>query len=388
MDSFLNFILFSDKFDANGIGNYGMFGPFYKYIFSKGKYSYTLNSEYREGYKNLILIEPMGTVHGITNIPKHDIKKIKDLIQTGCVKLLIVSLADPSGNHAFTKCIQFLKKNGIAVGDNICNSTDVIFIDSNTRYENIYTLDYFMEESFQYKYTYYGNSNSLGYTSFEIKESELNNFRNKKFLSFNRNTDKLNRLALLKEYITGNYSDSYFSFLMKITSYNDAPMSFDIDYYNTFIPIELDTHSVINKHNFSSSDTFRKDLFIDSCINLVTETSFVDNELFLSEKILKPLLSYQPFIVFGPYGYLKKLKTYGFKTFSEFWDEGYDDIINARERIEVLISLVRNLNKLSIEEMNELYQKTKNICIYNRALFYKLKMDTSEEILNNIENEW
>jgi hypothetical protein len=121
---------------------------------------------------------------------------------------------------------------------------------------------------------------------------------------------------------------------------------------------------------------------------LVTETSFVDNELFLSEKILKPLLSYQPFIVFGPYGYLKKLKTYGFKTFSEFWDEGYDDIINARERIEVLISLVRNLNKLSIEEMNELYQKTKNICIYNRALFYKLKMDTSEEILNNIENEW
>jgi hypothetical protein len=135
-------------------------------------------------------------------------------------------------------------------------------------------------------------------------------------------------------------------------------------------------------------DTFKKELFLDSCINLVTESSFVGNELFLSEKILKPILSYQPFIVFGPYGYLNRLKEYGFKTFSDFWDEGYDNIESPHDRIDVLINLVRTLNNLSIEEMNELYQKTKNICIYNRELFYSLKVDSINKILNKIENEW
>jgi hypothetical protein len=123
-------------------------------------------------------------------------------------------------------------------------------------------------------------------------------------------------------------------------------------------------------------------------VNIVTESSFVNNELFLSEKIIKPIVSYQPFIVFGPYGYLEELKKYGFKTFSEFWDESYDTIKSPKQRIIALINLVRKLNELSIEEMNKLYQKTKDICIYNRNLFYSLEIDTLKEILNNIENEW
>jgi hypothetical protein len=388
MDSFLNFILLSNTFEANGIGTYGMQGPFFKYIFFRKNFSYTLNSEYRDEYKNLIMIEPIGSVDGIANIPDGDIYKIKQLMQSGNVKLLIVSLADPSSDYSYQNCMNFLKKHGIVIDDTICNSENVIIMDSNGRYKNIYTLDYFVEESFYYRHTYYSDINSLGYASTEIKEFELDTFRNKKFLSFNRNNDKLHRLYLLKEYLTGNYSDSYFSFLMKLSSYNDDPMLADTDYYNSLLPIELDTHNVVDKHNFTSTDTFKKELFIDSCINLVTETSFINNELFLSEKILKPILGYQPFIVFGPYGYLKQLKTYGFKTFSEFWDEGYDDIEDPRKRIKVLIKLVRDLNQLSIKDMNDLYQKTKDVCIYNRNLFYKLEMDTLKEILNNIENEW
>ena len=30
---------------------------------------------------------------------------------------------------------------------------------------------------------------------------------------------------------------------------------------------------------------------------------------------------YQPFIVLGPKGILKQIRSHGFKTFGEFWDE-------------------------------------------------------------------
>jgi hypothetical protein len=80
------------------------------------------------------------------------------------------------------------------------------------------------------------------------------------------------------------------------------------DFYNSKLPIELDTMNTNNKNSFSASGTFKKELFLNSCINIVTETSFVNNELFISEKVLKPILMYQPFIVLGPYQYLNQLK--------------------------------------------------------------------------------
>jgi len=394
----INFVFFSDSLEHNGVGSYGMKGPFFKYITRLHTYSYTLNCQIKDGYKNIIMIEPRSTVYGISNIPNEDIEKIKNILNKGA-KLLIVSLADPSNTHAFENCLEFLKDKNLIDDLEIKNQNNVIFLDSNLRYkDSIYVIDYFIEEGTWFKDTFYNNENSLGYISEPIKESELNTFKTRKFISFNRNNDKIHRFRLLKEYLTGNYSDSYFSFLMYITEYNDLLMvgdmieqemiSNEIASYNSLLPIELDTHSIINKNEFASSNTFRKELFLDSCINLVTESSFINNELFLSEKIFKPILSYQPFIVFGPYGYLNRLKEYGFKTFSDFWDEGYDVIESPHDRIDVLINLVRTLNNLSIEEMNELYQKTKNICIYNRELFYSLKVDSINEILNKIKNEW
>jgi hypothetical protein len=85
---------------------------------------------------------------------------------------------------------------------------------------------------------------------------------------------------------------------------------------------------------------------------------------------------------------LKRLKTYGYKTFSDVWDESYDEIEDWRERLKVLMDLVKGLNSKSIEEINEIYLKTKNICIYNRELFNSLELDSFPQIFKNIENEW
>ena len=178
--------------------------------------------------------------------------------------------------------------------------------------------------------------NELGYKSEDITLEELDIFRNKKFLSFNRTVDKDNRMSLFHTYLENDFSDSYFSFLNK----SDGSVPFftkteklSIDEYKSKLPIELDTkNSGVNLLNFKTSNTFKKDLFLNSCINIVTETSFECNGLFISEKILKPIVCYQPFIVLGPQNYLKELRRLGYQTFSDFWDESYDEIENGKDR--------------------------------------------------------
>jgi hypothetical protein len=203
MKDILNFVFLSDKLQPNGAGLYGMGGPFFNYVLRNG-YSYTINSEIKDGYKNIIMIEPIGTTYGVANIPKSDINHIKSLIKRSDTKLLIVSLADPSNNYSFEICFNYLEKNdmidSMIFDKEIKNIDNIIFIDSNIRYKKIYTLNYFMEDAFYSKNTFYNVKNSLGYVSKQISVDELDRYRTKKFISFNRNTDKMHRLFLLNEY--------------------------------------------------------------------------------------------------------------------------------------------------------------------------------------------
>jgi hypothetical protein len=403
MNNSLNFVFFSDKLETNGDGIYGRTGPFINYLQSRNL-SYTLNGEIRHGFKNILPIEISGG-WAVRDIPNDILKFVSEKD----IKLLLINLPDPTTKAGHVFSLNYLK-------DKI-NFDNVIYIDTNLRlpsistsyshkvywpehsWPRVYAFSYFIEEATWNKERFYGQENCLGYVSEPIEVHELNNFRNKKFISFNRNAARAHRFILLDEFIKGTFSDSYFSFLRPMDYFEENKQFYksysgveltddDMVIYNQKMPIELDTHATTQKDSFDVGNTFKKDLFLDSCINLVTETSYIDNELFLSEKILKPILSYQPFIVFGAHGYLAELKNYGFKTFSDFWDESYDNIKSPVQRMKSLISLVKSLNNKSIEELNDIYKSTIDICIHNRNLFYSLELDTLKVIFEDIENEW
>jgi hypothetical protein len=177
---------------------------------------------------------------------------------------------------------------------------------------------------------------------------------------------------------------SYFEIYKSI--YYDNWEEIDYTYFNKLLPIELDTESVKSKNDFDTTLTLgKKEFYLNSCINIVTETTFNANELFISEKILKPILHFQPFIVMGPVNYLSELQKIGFKTFSDFWDESYDDIEDPTQRYQSILKLILELNSKSIEELNELYQKTKDICIHNNNVLYSMKSNF-DDIITGIFN--
>lgn len=393
MGSLLNFVFLSDTLVTNGEGSYAGAGPFFNYL-TENNLQYSLGGQLKTGFKNILPIEINKGGWAVREIPNEVFKFVND----NDVKLLIMNLPDPTSKDTYEFSLNHLKENGIDFNKIIYIDTNLRLLDVKTNLSHkLYAFNFFIEEATWQKRYFHDNETSLHHISKTIEPSKLDNFRNRKFLCFNRSLNRAHRFVLLDEFMKGTFDNSYFSFIRPIDYFSENEQFFieytgtkphPVELYNQKLPIELDTHQIKQKDSFNTVNVFKKDLFLDSCIHIVTETTFVNNELFLSEKVLKPLLSYQPFIVFGPYGYLKELKKYGFKTFSEFWDESYDEIENSVERMKTLISLVKTLNNKSVEELNDIYRSTKDICIYNRNLFYSLELDTLKVIFEEIENEW
>jgi hypothetical protein len=110
----------------------------------------------------------------------------------------------------------------------------------------------------------------------------------------------------------------------------------------------------------------RPRLLNQAYINITTETHFYNRETcFFSEKIFKPITMLQPFILVGSYESLKILRTMGYETFSTYINEEYDNEPDPEKRLNMIITEIDRLNKLSNDDMKNLVYDLKDILIHN-----------------------
>jgi hypothetical protein len=76
-----------------------------------------------------------------------------------------------------------------------------------------------------------------------------------------------------------------------------------------------------------------------------------------------------PFVLVGTQGCLKYLRSYGFKTFGDVWDESYDDESDD-VRIKRIGSLLRSLDELSVAGKQDLFEQCLPIIQHNWNHFY------------------
>lgn len=108
----------------------------------------------------------------------------------------------------------------------------------------------------------------------------------------------------------------------------------------------------------------------ESLLYLVTETVATGRRYHLTEKTFKPICLQMPFIIAGTQGSLRYLRGYGFKTFSDIWDESYDDEPDDILRLEKISTLLKSLDQLTVNDKNELFSRAKDICLHNYNHFY------------------
>ena len=132
---------------------------------------------------------------------------------------------------------------------------------------------------------------------------------------------------------------------------------------------------------------FPSPLNVDAFWHVVTETVFYYNKLHLTEKIFKPIVSKQPFMLLAAPGNLAYLKSYGFKTFDSVIDESYDNIKDNDLRIEAVVRQLHWYCNLSLEEKTDVIKQLEPIIEHNFHHFYgKFRHIIARELLDNTKS--
>lgn len=120
-------------------------------------------------------------------------------------------------------------------------------------------------------------------------------------------------------------------------------------------------------------------------VQVVTETVFYEMKLHLTEKVFKPIVSKQPFLLLAAPNNLAYLRSYGFKTFGDFWDESYDDIVNPGKRIAAVVEILKQLCSKSQAELTAMKLAMQDILEYNhRHFYYDLRKIVVGELTENL----
>lgn len=76
-----------------------------------------------------------------------------------------------------------------------------------------------------------------------------------------------------------------------------------------------------------------------------TDTWYDPNYMFITEKTYNCFASYTPFVLCGQPYTLEHLRDLGFKTFNNWWDEGYDSIKSTNDRILAIFDVINYIEK-------------------------------------------
>jgi hypothetical protein len=125
----------------------------------------------------------------------------------------------------------------------------------------------------------------------------------------------------------------------------------------------------------------------DTAIHLVAETLFDQSKIHVTEKVFKPMVMKQPFILFATPGTLDYLKGYGFRTFDSVWDESYDNEKNPTIRMEKVVKLVTDLYQKTDSEFKDLMDQCQEIIDHNQQHFFSQSFENQllDELHSNMQ---
>lgn len=254
-------------------------------------------------------------------------------------------------------------------------------INENVDYYNSLPFDYLPNN------IWFTNTLLTSYCNQKINRKIEINTKSKKILSMNGNPRTNRRIAL--SYLIKNdlLKDSFYSFdSSKLIghSYDNHPL---LEKYNKIVEDltteDMEPMCLSKKHDDRSDDRIKKEdvyYFDNSYFSLVQET-FYDNTLddstgdiafyeciMISEKTYRPIYFKHPFIMLGVKGSLAGLRKYGFKTFSPYIDESYDEIDDPVLRLETALNEVKRLCSLSDDEWLTIQRELLPVLEYNYNL--------------------
>lgn len=115
----------------------------------------------------------------------------------------------------------------------------------------------------------------------------------------------------------------------------------------------------------SDSNRFIIPAIKSSFLYISAETVYNYPYPYMTEKTFRAFLHKRPFVIVGAPGSIAQLQKLGFKTFSQFWNEDYDNITNPSIRLEKVIEIIQWICSMSIKDLREMCNNMKELLDYN-----------------------
>jgi hypothetical protein len=141
-------------------------------------------------------------------------------------------------------------------------------------------------------------------------------------------------------------------------------------------PLYLDTNKLYINRAELTTPTFR--YYRDSYFSVVSETTFYyrdgsQNSRFITEKTFKAIIMSHPFVIVSIPKSLEVLKELGYKTFSPWIDESYDQEMDDNKRMMMIVNEIERLCNLSQEDLEKFLVAMKEVCSYNHNVLRNKK---------------
>lgn len=135
----------------------------------------------------------------------------------------------------------------------------------------------------------------------------------------------------------------------------------------------------------ASADYCAEDI-VNTDISIVLETVAADTKIHLTEKTLRPIACGHPFILIAGHGSLEYLRSYGFKTFSPWIDERYDQEPDVVKRMKMVADQMTQIKNLSAADKKHMLLQLKKIAMYNKRHFFSNKFfnQVQAELIENL----
>lgn len=123
-------------------------------------------------------------------------------------------------------------------------------------------------------------------------------------------------------------------------------------------------------HNRVSNNlsNYYHEIFVD----IVNETRYAQPTANFSEKVFQAIQYMKPFILVAPPKTLEYIRSMGYKTFSEFWDESYDDELDHGERLAKIFDLINQICSMTNDQQKELYVQMLPTIEHNLKLYKEM----------------
>jgi hypothetical protein len=227
-------------------------------------------------------------------------------------------------------------------------------------------------------------SNLIEFTNYNFRLIQYNYFGNHiNFLSISK-LDKINLKSYQNNYnkFLNNRNKLHFLCFNGIPRFNRILMFDELNKNKKLIGKSITTLRSEKNYYYdipnwdirklSAGASLNVQAHLDCFLNIITETLFDTDSIFISEKTYKPIYMCQPFIIFGSPHSLKKLKELGYKTFDKWWDESYDNEMDINKRFDKIVNILEQISEWDMDKCFSIKEEMQDILIHNYKNMFKI----------------